>query len=339
MLRRRIARLLDATGAVELLLRFDSLFTRWVPALNYHRIHPDPEGQLFDRGVIDATPEELDQQMELLVRYFNPVSANELSDHVNHGKPLPERPALVTFDDGYRECLTRALPILKAHGVRASFFVATSLVGERRAFWWDRLSYIVRSATVRHVSLRYPVPLELDLSVGAEPNVRRLLAVFKQSYDLDVERFLDEAAEAAGVAWDRQVEKRVADELVLDWDGVRALVEAGMEVHSHTRTHRILLNLPPDDVDEELAGSRHDIEDALGFAPRALSYPVGRPIVGRPWLVERVREAGYDLGFSTGMGSDPGHAHPFDVGRICLDVGTKPAEFRAMLLHPSFLVA
>lgn len=339
MVRRRLARLLDASGVVELLLRVGSPGSGWVPALNYHRIHPDPESQPFDRGVIDATPEELDQQMAMLVRYFTPITVNELADHANQGKRLPERPALVTFDDGYCECLTRALPILLAHRVRASFFVPTTMVGERRAFWWDRLSFVVRSARVSRLSIRYPVPLQLDLSPGAEAAVRRLLAVFKQSYDLDVERFLNEVNEAAGVPWNREIERRIADELVLDWEGVRALVRAGMEVHSHTRTHRILQNLRREEVDAELAGSRHDIQEALGEAPRAISYPVGHPIVGRPWLVDSVRAAGYELGFSVGVGGDSGRAHPFDVGRISLDVGTQLGEFRAMLVHPALMVA
>lgn len=339
MLRRRLARLLDRSGVAELLLRSGSFGSGWVPALNYHRIHPDPESQPFDRGVIDATPAELDQQMAMLVRYFTPITVNQLSDHLDHGKTLPKRPALVTFDDGYRECLSRALPILQAHGVRASFFVSTTIVGERRAFWWDRLSFIVRSSRASRLAIRYPVPLELDLSLGAEPAVRRLLVVFKQTYDLDVERFLEEVGEAAGVPWSREIERSIADELVLDWGGVRALARAGMEIHSHTRTHRILQNLRPEEVDAELTGSRHDIQDALGEAPRAISYPVGHPIVGRPWLVDSVRAAGYELGFSVGIGGDSGHAHPFDIGRVSLDVGIHPAEFRALLVHPALLVA
>lgn len=322
-----------------MLLRSTSFGPLWLPSLNYHRIHPHPDAQPFDRGVIDATPDELDQQMATLVQHFEPVTVNELSDHVSFGKPLPERPALVTFDDGYRECVTYALPILEKHGVRASFFVATSQIGDRKAFWWDRLSYCVRNARTSRIVLRYPVKTTLELSRGAEPCVRELLAIFKRSYDIDVDRFLDEVGEAAGVHFSREMDKLVADELVLDWQGVKALADAGMEIHSHTRTHRLLHNLRPDHVDAEVIGSRNDISDALGRAPRAISYPVGRPIVNRPWLVERVRSAGYELGFSIGLGAHPRQVNPFDIGRVCLDVGTRPAEFSAMLLHPGLLMA
>lgn len=339
MLRKRLARFLDASGLCEALLRAGSISPAWMPVLNYHRIHADPERQPFDRGVIDATPAELEQQMSTLVRYFNPIGVNELADHVSHGKPLPPRPALVTFDDAYRECLTLALPILVAHGVRASFFVPTALVGGRRASWWDQISYILRSTRKSQVELHYPERLLLDLSAGAELPVRRLLTVFKRTYDIDVERLLGELAEAAGEPWNSETERRLAEELVLDWNGLRALRRAGMEIHSHTRTHRILRNLPPEAVDAELAGSREDIRDALGQAPRAISYPVGSPILDLPRLVERVQAAGYELGFSTGVGPDPSHAHPFNVGRMCLDSGTKGAEFRAMLVHPALLAA
>jgi len=336
MLRRRLARLLDASGIAGLLLRVRS---GWVPMLNYHRIHPEPEAQPFDRGVIDATPAELDRHMAILTRYFTPIGVDQLADHVTHGKPLPERPALVTFDDGYRECLTRALPILQARGVRASFFVPTALVSERRAFWWDRLSYLVRTSQAQRLEIHYPSSMTIDLHAGSESAVRRLLVAFKQTWDIDVERFVEEVGRAAGVAWDRALEQRVADELVLDWGAVRQLAAAGMEIHSHTRTHRILLNLPEAELDSELVGSRCDIRDAVGRAPRAISYPVGRPIGERPGLVERVQRAGYELGFSTGVAGSRARVQPFDIGRVCLDIGTDAAEFRAMLVHPALLAA
>lgn len=310
----------------------------WMPALNYHRVHPSPASQPFDRGVIDATPAELDEQMEVLARHFTPIGVSELADHVTHGRPLPERPALVTFDDAYRECLTLALPILRARGVRASFFVPTALVGDRRVPWWDRVSYIVRSSPLARIELRYPVRTELDLS-SEEDAVRELLGIFKRRYAIDTERFFDELGEAAGVHWDAELERRFADELLLDWDGLRELTRAGMEVHSHTRTHRLLQNLDPKSARDEIAESRRDIRRELGVDARALSYPVGRPITSRPWLVSAMAEAGYELGFSTGTQGSTHGVDRFDVGRVSIDFGTELSQFRALLVHPKLLAA
>src|SRR5262249_6892257 len=157
------------------------------------------------------------------------------------GAPLPKNPVMVTFDDGYRSCHDVALPILREVGVRATFFVSTSFVTERRIYWWERIALLVSQATVRSAVLRYPRSIALDL--GDPRAGDKLNAVIKDTRGLDVERFLEELAEALGVEWNRQIETRYADELIMTWDQVRALVRAGMDVESHGRRHRVLQTL------------------------------------------------------------------------------------------------
>ena len=61
--------------------------------------------------------------MEMLARYGTPIGIDELVRALD-GAPLPKNPVMVTFDDGYRSCHDVALPILRAVGMRATFFVA-----------------------------------------------------------------------------------------------------------------------------------------------------------------------------------------------------------------------
>ena len=65
----------------------------------------------FDPDVIDATPAELDRQLALVRRYFTVIGTGELRAFLR-GAALPPNPAIITFDDGYRECHDRVLPIL-----------------------------------------------------------------------------------------------------------------------------------------------------------------------------------------------------------------------------------
>src|SRR5262245_54938805 len=140
MSKRELAQVLDATGVLEAILRARSRGgTPWLTVLTYHRIHDNPDGQPFDKGVIDATPGEFARQMAMVRRYFTPIGIRELVDFMGGGT-LPTNPLIVTFDDGYRECHEQALPILISHSVKAAFFIATSYVSKRRVFWWDRIS-------------------------------------------------------------------------------------------------------------------------------------------------------------------------------------------------------
>jgi len=337
VLARVLSRSLDAAGALGGWLRFQAVAGRtWLPALAYHRIHDRPEDQPFDRGVIDATPRELARQLEIALRYFTPVGVTDLLEHVEKGRPLPRRPILFTFDDGYRECVTHALPVLRQFGVKASFFVSTRFVAERRVFWWDRMSFVLRSTQKRRLRLAYPARVELELDVDPERQLRQLLLVAKSTFDLDFDRFLGELTDEADVPWSRLDDERHARGLVMTWDDLRELRDAGMEVHSHTRSHRILQNVTPDEIDDELSGSRRELERELGTEVRAISYPVGRPIAEFPHIVERVAAAGYGLGFSSGIQRDRAACHRWDIGRILMDREMGPSRFRALLAHPWF---
>lgn len=339
LMRYRLARMLDASGAIEVMLRAPVRSgPRWVRVLTYHRIHPGADSQRFDRGVIDATPEEFDRQLSTLGRYFTPIGLKELVEFQAGKSPLPDRAAIVTFDDGYKECRSVALPILRAHGVKAAFFIATRYVTNRRVFWWDRISFTVRSSPYDRMEIEYPTRIVLDLD-RREQAVRRLLRIVKTWDNLDLDRFLDHLSQAAGVPWSEGAERRIADELVMTWDDVRALADAGMEIHSHTRTHRVLQTLRPEELEPELAGSRADLREQLGSQVAAVSYPVGRSISGYPVIRRAVASAGYDLGLSNGQGVTwcDRRFDPFDVGRMELERGMPHSFFRAALAHPSFV--
>jgi peptidoglycan/xylan/chitin deacetylase (PgdA/CDA1 family) len=338
MSRRGLARALDVAGALEALLRVRKRArTPWLTVLTYHRVHDDPEGQPFDTGVIDATSAEFDEQVGTLRRYFDVIGLDDVIRFLA-GRPLPSNPALITFDDGYLDCHQRALPILKKHGAKAAFFIATGYLNERRVFWWDRISYVIRACRQERVVIRYPRTIELDLAASRPRATRVLLDIVKQHYGLDVPRFVDELTEASGVEWSRDLERRFADQLLMTWDQVRELRREGMDVHSHTRTHRILQTVPVSELAAELHGARRDLEEQLGEPVRAVSYPVGRAVNRHPAIRNAVREAGYDLGFSntSGVTWTNGRIDPLDIHRISVERSLPISTFRAFLALPAF---
>jgi peptidoglycan/xylan/chitin deacetylase (PgdA/CDA1 family) len=308
----------------------------WLTVLTYHRVAPSSAGVAFDVGVIDARPEQFDRQLAFVKRWFDPLSIEDVLDHVVGAKPLPQNPILITFDDGYRDNHDVALPILLRHGVPATFFIATDFIERRRPFWWDQVARILKGSPRDRIVIEYPEHVEWPL--GGEPArvaaVGRVLRVIKDTYWLDLDRFLAELQRAAGVALGASEERRLADETVMTWDHVAALRRAGMGVQSHTRTHRVLQTLEPAQLAEELRGSRGILEDVLGEPVRAISYPVGRPLRGVPHVREAVRSAGYELGFSNGTGVNPPRLDPFDIKRLSLDVALDDPFFRTMLALP-----
>lgn len=336
--RERLAEIIDQAGIARALLwARKRTASPWLPILTYHRISDPAAEPTFDRGVIDATPDQFDRQVEMLTRYFTTIGVDELIDHLAGRSKLPPNPVMITFDDGYRDCHATALPILRRHGARAIFFVATRFTEERRVYWWDKISYLLRSSTRTRIELSYPVPVSISLSEAAmESTLARLARVVKRHRELDLDRFLDELGEACDVPWDRVLERGLADQLVMTWDEVKGLRAAGMDVQSHTRSHRVLATLPPRELASELGGSREELSGKLGEPVSAIAYPVGRTIAHLPQLVDAVRRAGYQLGFTNGSGINH-RLWPmdrFDLRREAMDVTYTDGIFRSMLAIP-----
>ena len=114
----------------------------------YHRVaspHRDP----WD---IAVPPELFDEQIAHLRKHRSPMSMNELVERLR-SETLPADAVAVTFDDGYRDNLLNAKPILASHGVPATVFIATDFVGKSAPFWWDELTGMIleSDAPLRHV--------------------------------------------------------------------------------------------------------------------------------------------------------------------------------------------
>lgn len=313
---------------------------RWLPVLAYHRVVPRPDDSFpFDRGVVDCDPAEFERHMALIARECSPIDLEMLLGFTRGEAQLPPNPVLVTFDDGYRDNLDCALPVLVRHHIPAVFFIASAYVTERRVFWWDRIAYLLHNAQAASAHLHYPTELVLTPRSGRVA-LNTALRLIKTRPGLDLDRFLDDLGRALGVPWDQELEHQLADQLIQTWDHVRALSAAGMEIGSHTRSHRVILTLEPDEIAGELAGSRADIEREVGAPVRALSYPAGRPLRPVPALAQAVEAAGYQLGFSTEARANF-LAQPldrFDLARLTIDIGVSAERLHTLLAAPELCV-
>jgi peptidoglycan/xylan/chitin deacetylase (PgdA/CDA1 family) len=313
-----------------------------VSILTYHHLSDHDPSYPYDPNVADATPAQFRRQMEMVARYGTPIGIDDLVRALA-GAPLPNNPVMVTFDDGYLSCHDVALPILRAVGVRATFFVSTSFISERRIYWWERIALLISRTRRATATLRYPGPLTLELG---DPTVGdKLNSLIKDTRGLDVERFLGELADALGVEWNAPLETRYADDLIMTWDQVRALARAGMDVESHGRRHRVLQTLDDGALDDELAGARHDLEAQLGRPVRAVAYPVGRRVASVQRIRRALQAAGYQIGMSNSSGVNRwwppalrgvAPIDRFDIRRLATDRGMSDAMFLTQVAVPRF---
>ncbi|GAA4782816.1 polysaccharide deacetylase family protein [Streptomyces ziwulingensis] len=224
-----------------------------VPILMYHAVAADPRAAT---RALSVTPQAFAAQMAAVAeRGLTPVTAAELAAAWRAGRPLPARPVLVTFDDGYEGVHRHALPVLAGHGFPATLFVATG---------W----------------LRGP-------------------------YD-------------TGGALDT----------MLDWDQVRELADAGVEIGGHSHTHPQLDQVGTDDLRYELTHSREILTDRLGTAPASFAYPYG---YSDRRVRAAVRETGYAQALAVGNALARRAQGPYALRRVTVRRSTGAAEFARLL--------
>lgn len=338
-MRARVAGWLHRAGAIGSYVELRARLPRAprLPIITYHHIcDPDPRSP-FDTLTADATPAQFRRQLELIARHFVPITMSELIAGVCDGAALPANPVMVTFDDGYRSCHDIALPILREVGVPATFFIATSYVEHRRLYWWEVLSVLLARTRRSQCTLSYPYALTIE---PRHPKTNdRLAAIVKDTPDLDLPRMLSDLARALDVEWSPVLERPLADQLIMTWDHVRTLAASGMGIESHSRYHRVLQTLDRALLDDELAGSRTDLETQLGRPVRAIAYPVGRRVIDHPHIVEAIERAGYQVGFSNASGVNRLAAGPldrFNMRRVAADLSLSDGMFLAQLALPGF---
>ncbi len=104
-----------------------------VPILMYHYVSVPPADADKYRLDLSVTPEEFQSQMDYLAGAgYHPVKLSDLTATLLNGIPLPEKPIVLTFDDGYTDNYVNAFPILRAHNFTGTFFVIVDALDENR---------------------------------------------------------------------------------------------------------------------------------------------------------------------------------------------------------------
>jgi peptidoglycan/xylan/chitin deacetylase (PgdA/CDA1 family) len=290
--------------------------------LTYHRVAPICEESPLDQRLISATPEVFAKQMSYLAKYYNVVCAETVLKSLETGAPLPKRAVMITFDDGYCDFAECAWPILKYYGLSATLFIPTAYPGRPElAFWWDRLHCTLLRSPYHELSGAPFGTLPLRTRKQRFAALRRLQVHVKSLPHAEAMKLVDDVCE--------RLSAPTLGGTVLSWDELRALVQQGLTIASHTRTHPILTRVSAAHLCDEIAGSRHDLQRELGNVLPIFCYPNGSH---DDEVTSVVREAGYQMAF-TGLDghNDLTRTDPLRLRRTNITRRTSPAVFRLRL--------
>jgi peptidoglycan/xylan/chitin deacetylase (PgdA/CDA1 family) len=278
----------------------------------YHRIIPDrTHASAFADDVFGQTVAELEEIVLWLKENTAILSEPELISCIERGKGPGKLSVMLTFDDGYADNYTLALPILKKHAVPAVFFVPSKMIEDRDLGWWDLISWTIK---------RTPKPSLVwgDATFQFPQDKSKAISFFHKKMQLEkfdaTKSLVVELAEKCGVELPA---KETRDRELMTWEQLREAANAGITIASHTHSHRVLATLDEKAQREELATSKAFIEDKIRQPVRSIAYPVG----GYRHFTETTRkvahDAGYAIGYSFCTGFNRfGTISPFDVKRL-----------------------
>ncbi|HEY9103468.1 polysaccharide deacetylase family protein [Chitinimonas sp.] len=279
--------------------------------LIFHRVLPEQDpifpGEAYARW--------FDQMLGWLKQWCNVLPLDEAVQRLAAGT-LPARAAAITFDDGYADNHDVALPLLRSHGLSATFFIATGFLDGGR-MWNDTVIEAVRHCQGSALDLRGLNAGEggqLDCYSLASASARQqaigaIIGRIKYLPVAERQALTEEIALRAGV--------RPADDLMMDTPRVRALRQAGMQIGAHTVSHPILAGLSAEEARQEIADSRRTLEGILGERVGLFAYPNGKPGADySPESVTIARELGFDAAVSTAPGAAVQGSDPFQLPRF-----------------------
>jgi peptidoglycan/xylan/chitin deacetylase (PgdA/CDA1 family) len=131
-----------------------------VPILTYHYIRVNPDVRDRMGFALSVTPTDFAAQMDWLARSgYHTVTTEDLHAYLSGTRGLPGKPVILTFDDGYADFYTTALPILRSHDFQADLYVVSGFVGRpgyvtaAQVRESDRSGIEIGSHTVTHADL------------------------------------------------------------------------------------------------------------------------------------------------------------------------------------------
>jgi peptidoglycan/xylan/chitin deacetylase (PgdA/CDA1 family) len=259
-----------------------------------HRVRPDTGHDFAPNAALEITPAFLTTIVSRLRE--QDIDIVDLDEAVRRlGDPGAARFAVLTFDDGYRDTVRYAFPLLRELRCPFTVYLTTGFCDRTSPVWWLALEEIV-ARQVSVAIMREGAPPEILLCRTTGQKSAAFVALRKWLMGRGAEQQEEAMRE---LAWRYGVDPAaVTATEMMDWDEVRQLAaEPLATIGAHSVTHRSLARLSAQAVRAEIRDSGRVIEAATGIRPLHFAYPYGRPEDAG----SREFAAASELGFATGV--------------------------------------
>lgn len=281
----------------DLILRLLTRVRREHPCiiLLYHRIVDDSSKYLNKGAVVHHPINDFKQEIPYFKRNFQILSMDEVVKQIKLGQGFRRPSIAITFDDGYLDNYTLAYPVLKKHGVPATIYLTTSLVGTMDTIWTEKIGlaflktkkdYLNFSTILGDETVSVKTKEEKGLANSEVPEALKLRP------DDERRELIRQLFEKLGV--NEKCRRHFGERMMLNWDEVREMRNDGITIGSHSHTHPILSRMPIQKAKEEILNSKKVAEKNADVEVKHFSFPNGREEDFSEELRDYCREIGFE---------------------------------------------
>lgn len=281
--------------------------------LAYHRVLPQV---LFNPLNTIISFKTFVGHVEWLKNKFPIISLMSAIEQCRKEKAAAEVQIILSFDDGYADNYCYVFNCLKQKRIPAVFFVPTDYIGGYKPLWeWELIAFMNRMpATANNISIkndilsRLPGETRLMYSLRVFKALKLTDSKYRQDFMLDFKEKQKDIFFAYSPA-DR----------VLNWQELKEMSEAGMEIGSHSLSHTSLTAMSFNDAENEIIESKKIIENKIKKTCDHFAFPFGSKTDFNNDLIECVKNAGYHSCVLNVHGYNFMHKNKFCFSRITMD--------------------
>jgi len=301
-----------------------------------HHIAP-ASGKAFDpNGLLSITPDFLAASVKRVrERGWDIVSIGEAVDRLEAGPSPNARPfAVFTIDDGYRDNLTEAYPVMKAANAPFTVYVTSALPQGEAELWWITLEEVIAKNPV--IEFQDEV-IACDSIEGKHAAWAQLYPIIRMAPEDQQRAMVRDLAARYGVS-----QQEICAREAMTWDEVRKLgSDPLVTIGAHTVNHFAVVKLDAARARAEMDEGAQAIARETGKKPQHFAYPYGDRASAGPRDFAIASELGFKSAVTTrkGMLTSQHRDHLFALPRVALNGNLQALHYVDVLLSgaPFFL--
>jgi peptidoglycan/xylan/chitin deacetylase (PgdA/CDA1 family) len=219
---------------------------------------------------IAVSSTDFERQVSYFARHFHSITMDTLIDCVENDKSFPENAIVFSFDDGYADNY-QAAAILKRHDMTGVFYITAGCIEGGEPFWVSEIRHLVQATEKEILQLQDGDGVFETGIFGFDRSqaIRRLTRFIKTLDIVRRECVRDQIRQQLNDV------PPLPDDLMLNWQQLREMVDMGMEIGGHTVTHCNLPSASELEAWEEIRQGKIILERKLGVDVRHFAYPNG----------------------------------------------------------------